>query len=383
MDKRRVCWYCEKWQPGGIQAVQVNALQHMDLSSIHMDIVVSEDDTSLFDEQLCALGVEKIVTLDKQYANPGRRVVANIFAFKDLMKRGDYDVVHLNVCHGVELIYCFWAWFYRVPVRIVHCRNNDIGAGDRSRIIKVLCHNICKRVFRSCATIRLANSALAASWLYTKRDVSRHRVRILRNGIDACRYVFDPSIRERVRQELNIKDKLVVGHVGHFNYQKNHEFLLTIFKEIVTIKKTATLLLVGTGERQRQIEMLAQEYGISDHIIFYGLTHDIPAIMMAMDAFVLPSRFEGFGNVLIEAQACGLKCFASNVVIPREVQITDNVTWIDLGQSAKDWAVRILRETGRSYERKSHIEEVITSGHDISNMARILEEMYCTGEQGN
>ena len=224
MDNRvRVCWYCEKWQPGGIQAVQMNLLQHMDLERIHMDIVVSEDDTALFDKKMGELGVDKIVTLKETYTSPAKRVFANIFAFGRLVRQGNYDVVHLNVCHGVEMIYAFWAWLYRVPVRILHCRNNDIGAGGRSRKLKILCHKICRYLFRDCANVRLANSDLAAQWLFTKRDRKKNRVRILKNGINAGKYAFDKEAREKIRKELGIEDKFVVGHVGHFNYQKNHE----------------------------------------------------------------------------------------------------------------------------------------------------------------
>lgn len=377
-EKIRVCWYCEKWQPGGIQAVHVNLLHHMDLNRIHMDVVVSEDDTSLFDDKLHALGVNKIVTLDNRYNSPARRVLANIFAFGKLIKQNKYDVVHLNVCHGVELIYSFLAWLYRVPVRIVHCRNNDIGAGGRSRKIKIFCHNVCKRIFKNCATVKLANSDLAATWLYTRSDIEKQRVQIIRNGIDSCRYSYNPGIREQLRQDLHIENKFVVGHVGHFNYQKNHEYLLSIFREILRINPESVLLLVGAGENQKQIEILVKEYGIADHVIFYGVTNDIPSVMMAMDVFVFPSRFEGFGNVLIEAQACGLKCFASNSVIPKAVQITKNVTWIDLDEPYQVWAEKIL-SIGSDYERKSHVEAVIAAGHDISNMAKDLENMYYTG----
>lgn len=359
--------------------MQVNLLQHMDLSRIQVDVVVSEDDTSLFDSKLQTLGVKKLVTLDKRYDSPARRVLANIFAFGKIIKQNNYDVVHLNVCHGVELIYCFLAWLYRVPVRIVHCRNNDIGAGGRSRKIKILCHNIGKRIFRNCATIKLANSELAASWLYTKGDLKKHRVEIIRNGIDARRYAFDPEIREKLRHELHIENQFVVGHVGHFNYQKNHEFLLPVFREILSAEPGAVLLLVGAGERQKQIETLAQEYGIADHVIFYGVTNDIPAVMMAMDVFVFPSRFEGFGNVLVEAQACGLKCFASDSVIPKAVQITENVTWISLDEPCRLWAEKIL-SVGADHERKSYVDAVIAAGHDISNMAEAMEKMYLTGK---
>ena len=130
----RVFWYCEKWQPGGIQAVQVNLLEHMDTEGIRFDIVTSESETDIFDERLAAAGARRIVSLSRRYGGPGMRTLANIFALRRLIRDGQYDAVHFNVCHGVEMIYLFWAWLYRVPLRIVHCRNNGIGSGGKLRV---------------------------------------------------------------------------------------------------------------------------------------------------------------------------------------------------------------------------------------------------------
>lgn len=375
----RVCWYCEKWQPGGIQAVQVNLLEHMDLSRIHMDVVVSQDETELFDQRLKAMGVRKIVTLKKRYPGPGRRVLANIFAFGRLLRKNKYDVVHLNVCHGVELVYGFWAWLYGVPVRIVHCRNNDIGAGGRSRRLKLLCHRLCKVLFAGCANIKLANSDLAAAWLFPKGVLRRGQVTILPNGIDARRYAFDSALREETRRQLHLEDKFVVGHVGHFSYQKNHEFLLEVFRSILEQRPDAVLLLVGTGEGQPRIQAMVREWGMEEQVLFYGVTQDVPAVMMAMDVFLFPSRFEGFGNVLLEAQASGLTCFASRDVIPQAVKICEELIWVDLKEPAVYWAQAVLQRQ-LPCPRHSRVDQVVARGHDISHMAKALEQLYLSGK---
>lgn len=377
MKKRiKVCWYCEKWQPGGIQAVQVNLIQHMDLNTIDFDIVVSEDDTKLFDDTLSNLGIKKIVTLDKKYKSPGRRVLTNIFEMNKLLRKENYDVVHFNACHGVELIYVFLAWLHRVPKRIVHCRNNDIGAGGKFRKIKIICHHICKKVFGLFANVRLANSDLAAEWLFGKKQLQKGRVQILKNGIDANKYAFDMAKRIEMRENAGLTNKLVIGHIGHFSYQKNHDFLLKVFESILKSRDDAILLLIGSGDGESEIRHLSCELGIERKIIFWGVTNDVPAVLNMMDVFVFPSRFEGFGNVLIEAQASGLDCFASEDVIPKAVEITNRLHWISLEKSYDDWADIVLNNMNIRL-RKSNVEQVISAGYDISNMAKNLEKIYC------
>jgi len=376
MDKPvRVFWYCEKWQPGGIQAVQANLLAHMDTQRIRFDIVTSESETEIFDEKIEKAGARRLVSLDRKYSGPGRRTLANFFALRRLIRDGHYDAVHFNACHGVEMMYLLWAWLYRVPLRIVHCRNNDIGAGGRSRALKLACHAVCKRMFGACANVRLANSDLAAKWLFTARDLRLGRVEILKNGIDAGRYRFDADARARVRGELGVGDRFVLGHVGHFSYQKNHEFLLRVFAALAARMPQAVLLLVGAGEGEAQVRAQVRDMGLEDRVIFYGVTNDVPAMMWAMDAFVLPSRFEGFGNVLIEAQAAGLRCFASRDVIPRKVGVTQRLEWISLEEPPQVWAERIAAAAA-PYARADGTQEIIRAGHDISSMAKRLEALY-------
>lgn len=374
----RVFWYCEKWQPGGIQAVQVNLLEHMDTDSIRFDIVTSESQTDLFDQRLAAVGARRIVSLGRHYAGPGMRTLANIFALRRLIRDGQYDAVHFNACQGVEMIYLFWAWLYRVPLRIAHCRNNGIGAGGRLRPVKVLCHEIGKRVFGGCANVRLANSDLAAKWLYTPRRIARGEVAILRNGIDAMRCRFNPDRRAAIRRELSLEDRFVLGHVGHFNYQKNHLFLIRVFSELVRMVPNAVLLLIGAGEGEQAVREEVRRLHLESRVLFYGVTDDVPAMMWAMDAFALPSRFEGFGNVLIEAQAAGLPCFASEGVIPQAVRVCDTLRFIPLSSGPAAWAQQIAA-AAKPYEREDGTQAVISAGYDISCMARTLEALYRQG----
>ena len=376
----KVFWYCEKWQPGGIQRVQANLLPYFDPKEIQFDLAFSEDDTALFDESIRAAGARKLVTLNKRYSSPGKRTLANFFAVRCILREGHYDAVHFNACHGVELMYLLWAWVYRVPVRIVHARNNGIGAGGKSRPVKVLAHKVCKHLFGWMANGRLANSDLSARWLFSASDVRKGRVRVLKNGIDAKAFAFDPAGRKETRTALHLENAFVVGHVGHFNYQKNHGFLLEIFSEITKRRPDARLLLVGEGAGEAAAREQAEHLGIKDRVIFYGAAERVAPLFWAMDAFVFPSRFEGCGNALLEAQAAGLPCFASQGVMPEAVAVTPLLHWIFLSESPAAWAERVLSQADETL-RPAHAEEIIRAGFDLKAMADSLRAIYLREEQ--
>ena len=358
----------------------MNLLRHFPKDRFSFDIVVSEDDTAIFDDDLKELGARKIVTLKKKYGSPALRTAANVFSLWRVIREGNYAIAHFNVCHGVELVYVFLAKLAGIPKRIVHCRNNDIGAGGKSRQIKILAHKICKQLFSRSANVKLANSALAAKWLFTERDIRRGNVSVIHNGIEMEKYRFREDVRESMRSRLGVGTKTVVGHIGHFNYQKNHEFLLKIFAAYTRYDPESVLLLIGEGEEEEKTKALAGSLGIAEKVLFAGVTKDIPPYLWAMDVFVFPSRFEGFGNVLIEAQAAGLECFASKDVIPEAVQITDALNWIPLTDSAEEWAKKIASER-KPRDRVGQYHTAAASRYSIDRMADALSRIYAAPEE--
>ena len=138
--------------------------------------------------------------------------------------------------------------------------------------------------------------------------------------MDISRFVFDEKKRTEMRQELGINNEYVIGHVGRFNLQKNHEYLLRIFKEVRVRVPDAKLLLLGDGELFSSIKKLAEEFEIADSVIFAGVHKDVEDYYQAMDIFVLPSLFEGLPVTGIEAQYSGLPCLFSDE-ITKEVKI--------------------------------------------------------------
>jgi glycosyltransferase involved in cell wall biosynthesis len=167
--------------------------------------------------------------------------------------------------------------------------------------------------------------------------------------------------------------KYVVGHVGRFNYQKNHSYLIDIFKELCKLNSAAILLLVGTGELENVIKEKVRALKLEEQVIFVGAVDNVNDYMQAMDCFVFPSKFEGLGMVAIEAQAMSLPCFLSDV-IPKEVAITNLVHFISLNKSHSRWGEVIMNQ--RLKKRMDMSAAIKAAGYDITDVATKIRDMY-------
>ena len=197
---------------------------------------------------------------------------------------------------------------------------------------------------------------------------------MVKNGIDVEQYAYNKEARNRIREKLGIQDKIVVGHVGRFVYQKNHDFILEAFAEFHKRCMNSVLLLVGEGELLQSIQDKAKNMGIADSVIFYGVTYDIPGVLQAMDMFIFPSRFEGLGIVAIEAQAAGLPTICADTIV-EEVDITPKFIRVH-GWNPNDWANQMVKIVPDCDKRSDCRAEVIDAGYDIRTTVKQLEQFY-------
>ena len=229
------------------------------------------------------------------------------------------------------------------------------------------------------ATVKIAPSDLAAAYTFGQTAYDRGEVTLLNNGVDLNVFRFDPEARQAIRAEFGLEDKLVVGHIGRFNQQKNHMFLLDIFNEIRKRNENAVLLLVGKGELEADIRRKIDCLGIADKVIFTGVRSDVPALLSAMDVFVFPSFFEGMPNTVIEAQATGLPCVIADT-ITKTADITGLVEYQSLKTSSEQWANRVLAKA--TTERENTTQAFIDHGYNIESVAKIFVTL-CFGQQTN
>lgn len=211
--------------------------------------------------------------------------------------------------------------------------------------------------------------------IFLEDDVRQSsRYHVINNAIDTDRFKYDREIRAAYRKDLHAEDKIVVMNTARFTYQKNQLFLIDIFEELKNRDDRFELVLVGDGELRGELEQKISDLNLTDSVQLLGLRSDIPELLSAADIFLFPSRFEGFGISLLEAQASGLLSFTSKTVVPESVGITDLLTYISLDESPVEWADMIYSQfTSRDIDRNKYTDIIKEKGFDIDTEAKRLK----------
>lgn len=350
---------------GGLESMIMNYYRHIDREKVQFDFLVHRQERAAFDDEIESLGgriyrLPRLVPWSKSYLSALNR-------FFD--EHPEYRIVHVHQdCLSSVILKA--AQQHNIPVRIAHSHN-----ANQDRNLKYPIKLWCRRSIPRCATHLFACGKDAGDWMFGGASYQ-----IINNAIDTTAYTYDTNKRVELRRHLGLADKLVIGHVGRFNPQKNHPFLLDIFAALLKKESNAVLLLVGGGEGMSQIREKAQKLGIAEHVHFLGVRSDVADLMQAMDVFVFPSLYEGLGIVLIEAQAAGLPCVVSDT-IPQEAYLTDLVTAEKLSSSVEKWAEKILKK--RDFPRTDRRDEIAAHGFDITTEAVKLQEFYINAYEQN
>lgn len=351
---------------GGAENRTMDIYRKIDREKVQFDFLIQTNEKVFFEGEIERLG-GKIYRISRFGFGNIFRYINDVAVF--FKTHNAYKIIHGHML-STAFIYQYYAKKNSIPCRIAHSRCGSRVELSFDNIVK----EVLKRLARFFVTDRFAVSEVAAISAFGKRAVHKGMVQILPNAIDTRKYLFNQITREKVREDLGLSDKLVVGHIGRFSTQKNHEFLLKVFSEIVLLEPNSVLLLVGKGELEESIKNKCSDLGIEDKVRFLGVRSDVPELLQAMDMIVFPSFYEGLPGVILEAQAAGLHCVISDK-ITREARITDLVEYLPISISAKEWAEVVLKKV-ETTERRITLNEFIEAGFDIESVARWYQEFY-------
>ena len=293
---------------------------------------------------------------------------------RELIKKEQYDIVHVNMLSAANMVPLKVAHQMKVRRVIAHSHNSSSPG-----ILRNILHAMNKRRITKYATDYFACSKLAGAWLFPKEIYKRaDQVQIIHNAISVDKFSYREDEKAAIVRELQLQDAWVIGHVGRFEEQKNHLFLLEVFQEVARREQDAILLLIGEGERLEAMKDKVSQMHLEERVRFLGVRSDVAQLWKGIDVFLFPSLFEGLPLVVIEAQAAGVFTILSDS-ITKEVQVTDQLEFVSLHQSAKEWANVLCKykERQKSEANNAKIrEEFEHAGYSIEAAGNILFELY-------
>lgn len=368
-DKKKVLIVNNPLQFGGADLAAVRLQQNLDANKFECVYCLHHgDEIGPYEPYVASTGVRII----HQPENTSG-YLASYRYFVDLFKKEHFDIVHCHLPFFSAVVMAA-AKKCGIKKRISHSHFSQPLVLEKSKI-KAFVSDVYRYIMKNAvcrySTDIIGCSKDAGEYLAGKKGFAKKGT-VLNNGIEAQKYEFFEEKRKAVRKQLEIEDKLVLGHIGQMYYVKNHSFLLDIFHEFQKKNENSVLLLVGDGTDREMLQNKADTLGIHDKVKFLGFRNDIPDLMFAMDCFVFPSIHEGFPLTLIEAQAAKLPCLVSDS-ITQNVKLSSAVTFESLKAEEKKWCMEIERLISLN---RADIDNSAVSEFDIKNIAQKLEKIY-------
>ncbi len=347
---------------GGAETFLMKIYRALDKSQYQMDFVVAIREEGFYDKEIKNMG-GKIYHISPK----SQGILKNFFSIRKIVKENKYKYVLRTSQHSLSALELLSARLGGAKVTIFRSSNSNTTSTSKKELIL---HKICMFMPRLFANVRIAPSTEAAEFMFGKNCIKTGRAFLLNNAVDIELFSFDADARLRYRKEFGIGDGILIGHVGRFNQQKNHAFLIDIFNEIVTRNIDAKLILIGTGELENDVLEKVKKYKLEERVIFTGVRSDVSKIYSAMDVFLFPSLYEGMPNTVIEAQTSGLKCLVSDA-ITQEAAVTDAVYFSNINDDCVAWSNKLLEIVVINKEDRSlYAKYMEVSGYSIKDSSK-------------
>lgn len=359
----KVVHYVSKMDRAGQETFIMNLFRNIDRSKIQFDFLCTNHSEGDYDEEICQLGGNIIYRDAMTWKSPLKQI-QGMMLLRRALRKHPCDVFHIHTHHAMD------AFLSAIGAKTAGVKTVVVHSHNTSTLHHLKAHRLFRHLLSLLRVQRFACSEEAGRWMFTKDNF-----RVLHNGLELDKLYFRQELRHQVRQQMGWEGKKIVGHVGRFNEQKNHRFLIDIFEKIHTKDSSTHLVLIGKGELEKEIRELVAKKGLTEAVSFLGIRSDVAMLYQGMDLFLFPSLFEGLSVVLVEAQACNLLCLISSTN-SQEVLITNQAVMCSLDDCADHWAEEALRLLTENYARQDNREQIRGAGYDICHLAAELMDIY-------
>lgn len=371
MKKIKVLYFVDRMLRGGIQSLVINWVERFDKSKIQVDFLLLDDGITYEQEEILKnMGCNVYKLKNIWIRKPSDFIKYSKALDTFFSEHNDYNAVHMH-SSSKNYFVLKYAQKHGIKIRIAHSHSIDF---QTQNYFKKLIGNYFKILLAKYSTDYFACSTMAGKWLFGKKIIKNSRFKVIHNAIDYNKFKYNPEIRDRIRKELNLtNDVILIGHVGRFSEPKNHKFLIEIFEKIYENNSKYKLILIGSGEKEQEIKDVVKKHNLEKAVIFAGFKNNVNEYFNAMDLFLMPSKYEGVPVVGIEAQASGVPVIFSEKVITKEVKISENVFFISLNESAKEWCDKIINLDLKRTDNKKEFKD---KGYILEDVIEKLMQIY-------
>lgn len=320
----------------GLETMLMNYFRNMDRNEVVFDFLSHRPWKADYDDEIAELG-GRVYYAPRLY--PQKYPAYFRFMRSFFNQHHEYQIVHSHI-DAMSYLPLLAAKRAGVPTRIAHSHNTGIDPDLKYPLKMYFRHRL-----PDVATDYVACGAEAGKFLFGDRPFI-----VVPNAVDASLFAYNQEVRNRVRRQLQLGDRFVIGSVGRLTYQKNLPFLVNVFNELVKLYPGSVLLIIGGGEEESALKKRVEKYGISDRVLFLGVRSDVNELYQAMDVFVMPSRYEGLPVVGVEAQFAGLPCVFSDR-ITQEIKLSSRASFLSLSLPPQQWARHVLGLRGQGPSR--------------------------------
>lgn len=360
-NKIRILNIVPNMRAAGIETFIMNVYRNINRDKVQFDFLVHSSKKEFFDDEIEKLGgkIYRLSFKDDKNIFKYIRDLSNFFK-----EHKEYTIVHGHM-QSMMPIYLLMAKMNGVQTRIAHSHN-----GSYEKTMKGFVLHVFSRFSKLFSTNNFACSDVAGKYLFGKSKYD-----ILYNAIDVDKFIFNNQVRNEIRKSMNVENKIVLGHIGRFELQKNHQYLLKIMQQLKD-QENVVLWLIGEGKLESDIKQLVKKGNLEQKIKFLGLRKDVNELYQAMDLFLLPSLYEGLPVVGIESQISGLNCIFSSK-ITSELKKNSKARYIGIAEGdLKKWSDAITELINKDDLSNRHVDIKDFECFNIKYIANYLEEKY-------
>jgi glycosyltransferase involved in cell wall biosynthesis len=287
--------------------------------------------------------------------------------------RNHYSIIHAFQIGYTSFVSILLAMVLRIP-SLIKVASSGSG-GDIRRARKTAWGKLCLLMAKKATRIIAVSDSVKKELM--EEHVHPTAIESIANGVDLELYQPHRD-KPAMRRRCKLPDRNTIIYTGRLSPEKGIDVLVRSFAQLVKTQP-CQLLIIADGPEQEAVVKLICEHNLDGSVLLVSNAEEVAPYLEASDLFVLPSRFEGLSNALLEAMACGLPVISTRVGGSRDI-IADGVSGllvaVDATDQLRDAMARVICERQLAVALGENARSAVEARHDMKSVANAYCALY-------